>query len=59
MRVSIVIEYFLVFLEPKYFSSVLISIPKGEIVSMKVDGTNLGECPKNWKEFGSIDMLYS
>ena len=37
------IEYYLVFLELRCFSSMLPSMPKGEIVSMNVDDISMGE----------------
>ena len=37
-----IIEFDLVFLELRCFSSMLPSMPKGEIVSMNVDGIPLG-----------------
>ena len=40
-------EYYLVFLEFRWFSSMFPSMPKGEIVSMNADGIPLGEYPKH------------
>ena len=40
------IEYNLVFLELRCFSSMFPSMPKGEIVSMNANDNTLGEYPK-------------
>ena len=42
------IEYYLVFLEPRRFSSMFPSISKGEIVIMNTNGIPLGEYPKHY-----------
>ena len=50
MRTTVAITgYYLVFLELGFFSSMLSSMSKGEIVSMNVDDTTLGEYPKHWR----------
>ena len=49
MRIIVAIaEYYLVFLELRFFSSIFPSIPKGEISSMNVDVIPLWEYPKHW-----------
>ena len=42
-------EYYLVFSELRYFSSMFPSMPKGDIVSMNSDNTTLVEYPKHWR----------
>ena len=42
------VEYFLVFLEPRCFSSMFPSMPKGEIVIMNADDTTMGEYFEHW-----------
>lgn len=49
MRTSEATEYCLVFLKLRFFSSMLPSMPKGEIFSMNDDVIPLGEYPKNWR----------
>ena len=43
------VEYYLVFVELTYFSSMVPSMPKRDIVSMNFDDTTLGEYPKHWR----------
>ena len=43
------IEYYLVFLEPRYFSSMLPSMPKGKIVSVNPNGTTLAKYLEFWR----------
>ena len=45
MTVVAAVEYSLVFLELRFFSSKLLSMPKGKIISMYVFDTTLGEYP--------------
>ena len=47
MRTKATTLYYLAFLELRCFSSMLPSIPKGDIVSMNVDDTTLGEYPEH------------
>ena len=49
MVVATTIEYFLVFLEPRFFSSMLTSMPKWETVSMNFDDTTLREYFEHWR----------